>query len=118
MLDDSDMDLMSSGLMVISAAAGILALFFYAKDPRCLWRNRKTIEWKGKSFEAGEVAERLAQVRRDYAGALHSRPPAQFHASLIQRATATIRGYSYWRHASVTEPTEDRQDLAPKSPRP
>src|SRR5215475_1697526 len=86
MLDDSDIALLSFWLMVLSASAGLTALFFYARDPRCLWRKRNTIEWTGKGFEPGIVATRVAQVRKDYAAALHPRRQSRFHAALLERA--------------------------------
>ena len=113
MLDDSEIAALSFWLIVISVQVGTLAIILYTRDPRCLWRTRNTIEWTGKGFESENVAERVAQVRRDFVGALHSRPHPRFHSrSLLRAASQVVRASSYWQHASITETSEEPFDKA------
>jgi len=111
-MDDWDLDLLSFWLMGISAIAALLALFFYARDPRCLWRKQPSAEWTGKGFEPGIVANRLAQVRKDYVSARHPRPQAHFHAALLERAASMVRSCGYWRQ--VTEHADEEAARQPK----
>ena len=123
-MDDSDLDLLSTLLVALSVVCGLLAVLFYRRNPQpspywwgmelFRWRTKSDIQWTGKGFEPGRVADRVARVRRDYVGALHSRPHRQFHSrALLSAATRMVRACSYWQHASLTETTENLSSKGP-----
>jgi hypothetical protein len=120
MLDDSDLDLLSGYLMAASAISGLLAVFLYRRNPRwrdvdlLCWRAKSDIQWTGKGFEPGTVAERIAQVRRDYAHALHCRPHGRLHSrALLGAASQVVRACAYWRNATGSK--TDQESHAPDS---
>lgn len=113
MLDD--WDIISLYLMGFFAVAILVAFLFYRRNPLCLWRTRSTIEWTGKGFDPGTLATRLANVRRDYVGALHPRPQSRFHAALIECAANMVRNRAYWRQPAPEHSEQETTDQRSKA---
>ena len=97
-----DAGLIALAVLIAIAIVATLLLFYFQLRGLRPFRRPPGSQAAGHGFDSAEIAERVAQVRRDYVGALHSRPHPLFHPEkFIAAATALVRQLGYFQDASA-----------------